>query len=443
MLFPLLAALVEVPRLTPVVPKPVIGTIVSLPQSSNRGAWTISKIGRGGEPYVSSDDNGAVYVSSHLPTQIFTSRDWGSTMKLSRDFKDSLGDMVALALPKGTVTVSYMTGYDKGMKTQVSTDFGDSFTAGNAPSGRPLDREWMSYDAQRDRLYMIYSDGYIGGPASKGVFVSVSADKGLTWKEIGRVDNEPDGNYPVDPHLAISTDGKLYGFWTVTKDRDTIESYRVSVSEDQGKTWSHHQTIADLPHDFGDRQERWMLGGITSHGASTVSAFYVAYRSVDIDVAKQMALVGMVRTSKDGGKTFGNPVYLTDDVESQRSAKGIAKSNGDLGTTVPWIQVMPWATYDSKGRLHALWFDNRAGVNNKLGRPASTWHLRYGTVVDGKVTRSSVPVSDTFVAARPAMDFICAAADKKYLYATWSQNENSLRGWDFTGDLWYGRMPLD
>lgn len=443
MLFSFIAALAELPRLNPTVPKPVVGTVVTLPQTANRGAWTISKIGRGGEPYVSSDDAGTVYFSSHLPTQIFVSRDWGSTLKLSRDFKDSLGDMVALAMPKGAVTVSYMTGYDKGMRTQVSSDYGASFKQGAAPSGRPLDREWMVYDEKRNRLYMIYSDGYIGGPASKGVFISVSEDKGLTWKEISRVDNEPEGNYPVDPHIAISDDGKLYGFWTVTKDRDTIESYRCSVSQDQGKTWSNHQTVADLPHDFGDRQERWMLGGVASYGKDTVSAFYVAYRTVDLETVNQLSLSAVVRTSTDGGKTFSAPLYLSDAIESRRAARQMAGSNTAAQTNIPWIQVMPWAAYDSKGNLHALWFDNRVGATMKLGRPASTWQLRYVSVVDGKVKGSSLPVSDAFTAARPAMDFICATTDRKNLYAIWSQNENSLRGWDFTGDLWYGRMPLE
>lgn len=443
MLLPLVAALVDVPRLTPSIPAPALGTVVRMPQQANQGPWSVTKLGRGGEPFVSSDDRGTVYFSSHLPTQVFVSRDWGSTVKLSRDFKDSLGDMVVQALPNGAVTVSYMTGYDKGMKTQFSTDYGASFKAGNAPSGRPLDREWMVYDAKRDLLYMIYSDGYIGGPPSKGVFLSVSNDKGLTWKEVSRVDNEPEGNYPVDPHIAISDDGKLYGFWTVTKDRDTIESYRTSVSEDQGKSWSHHQTIADLPHNFGDRQERWMLGGLASYGTNKVTAFYVAYRTVDLDATSQLSLSAVVRTSQDGGKTFGNPLYLSDPIESRRAARQVAMANQAIPTDFPWIQVMPWATYDHKGNLHALWFDNRIGATSQLSKPASVWQLRYVTVVDGKVKGASAPVSQTFAASRPAMDFICATADSKFLYATWSQNSNSVRGWDFTGDLYIGRLPLN
>ena len=433
-----------VPHLSPsMVPAPVPHKVVTLSgPPAPAGEWQTTKIGRGGEPYVSSDEQGTVYVSSHLPTQVFVSRDWGQTLTLSQSFKDSLGDMVVLAMPKGAMTASYMTGYDKGMRTQVSSDFGQTFKLGEAPSGRPLDREWMAYDAKRDRLYMIYSDGYIGGPASKGVFLSVSTDKGLTWVETTRVDDEPTGNYPIDPHLVISDDGKLYGFWTVTQDRDKIESYRSSVSIDQGKSFVRHQTLASIPHDFGDRQERWMLGGLAAKGNDTVTAFYVAYRTVDFDTGKRLALGVVIRTSTDGGLTFGKPVNVVNDVEAKRSAKMVMASDSQLASGVPWIQVMPWAAYDPSGKLHVLWFDNRTGLTAKLGKVASIWQLRHGVLEDGKMVMASKAVSDAFAASRPAMDFICCTADKKYLYATWSQNVDSIGHWDFTGDLWYGRLAL-
>ncbi|MES1227160.1 MAG: sialidase family protein, partial [Armatimonadota bacterium] len=434
-----------VPRLSPwSVPVPVPRKVVRLePQQSPAGTWQITKIGRGGEPFVSSDSSGAVYVSSHLPTQVFVSRDWGSTLSFSKEFKDSLGDMVVHALPNGQMTASYMTGTDKGMRTQLTTDYGATYRQGDAPHDRPLDREWLAYDAKRDRMYMIYSDGFIGGPPSKGVFISVSKDKGMTWTETARVDNEPAGNYPVDPHLVISDDGKLYGFWTVTQDRDKIESYRCSVSVDQGATFTHHQTIADIRHDLGDRQERWMLGGMAAKGTDTVTAFYVAYRNVDFDTGSRLALSVMIRTSTDGGKTFSAPANVVNDMEAKRAAKAFDNSDRQLESGMPWIQVMPWASYDPKGKLHVMWFDNRAGVTAKLGKAASTWQLRHTVLEDGKVAGASRAVSNAFAAARPAMDFICCTTDSKYLYATWSQNVDSLRGWDFTGELWYGRMSLE
>lgn len=406
-------------------------------------AWTATKIGKGGEPYVSTDNEGNVYLSSHIPSQVFVSRDWGKTMKLSRQFGDSLGDVVAFAMPNGVLCMSYMTGYDKGMRTQVSRDYGASFQQGDAPSGRPLDREWMAYDRTRNRLYMVYSDGYIGGPASKGIFLSVSMDQGLTWRELGRVDNEPEGNYAVDPHVAVADDGKVYGFWTVTKDKDTIESYRFATSADLGATFGGHQTLADLPHGLGDRQERWMLGGIAAKGDLAITAFYVAYREVAFDTGKRLSLSVMTRTSTDGGKTFGAPKPVVNEAEARRSAKSVAASDTQLDSKTPWIQVMPWATYDLTGRLHVMWFDNRRGVTARLGKVASNWQLFHTVVDPGKPQRASTAVGESFTALRPALDFLCCAADGKYLHASWSQNVDSLNGWDFTGELWYGRLSLN
>ena len=88
----------------------LLATLAS--QSPVPSTWTATKLGRGGEPYVSTDNQGSVYLSSHIPSQVFVSRDWGKTMKLSRTFGDSLGDVVAFAMPNGVLCMSYMTGYD-------------------------------------------------------------------------------------------------------------------------------------------------------------------------------------------------------------------------------------------------------------------------------------------------------------------------------------------
>ena len=353
---------------------------------------------------------------------------------------EALAKLKNLGLAARLVVEGLFSGQHRSPRKGFSVEFAEhrQYSAGDEP--RHVDWKIL---AKRDRLYMIYSDGYIGGPDSKGVYLSVSTDKGLTWTETTRVDDEPSGNLAVDPHLVISDDGKLYGFWTVSKDRDKIESYRSSVSTDQGKSFGNWQTVADINHGLGDRQERWMLGGMAAKGNDTVTAFYVAYRNVDYDTGSRVALGVVIRTSTDGGKTFGAPTNVVGDVESKRSARTVAATDATIQSKTPWIQVMPWGTYDKTGKLHILWFDNRAGMTAKLGKTASVWQLRHTVLEDGKAVPTSRAVGEAFAATRPAMDFLCCTADKKYLYATWSQNSDSVRVWDFTGELWYGRMGLE
>ena len=406
-------------------------------------AWTVKEIGTGGESFVSTDSKGAVYVSSHLPTQLFVSRDYGATLSKPTDFEDSLGDMVNLALPDGRLLVTYMDRQIKGLIARTSQDFGMTFTKGAAPFDRPLDREWPAFDSARKKIVMTYSDGYIGGPKSKGSYVSVSSDYGLTWKETARTDNEPAGRYAVDPHLVTSGDGKIYAFWNTSTDYDKVDNFRFSRSLDGGHTFTDHQTLQEVPASSGDTQERWMLGGLAAFGPQTVSTFYVAYSKLTVEEAITNSLQVFVRTSTDGGKTFGPAIPAEDPAEQKAAAKELQSkliANGPLAFP---LEVEVWGAYDLTGKLHLVYFDNRNGHRLVNGKPLPVWQLRH-VQFDPKTGKSlpSEPVSEPFAAARPAMDFICCCADAKNLYVSWTENRDSANAWDFTGKLMFARRSL-
>lgn len=403
--------------------------------------WTKPvEIGRAGEPYVASDNAGAVYITGHLPSQVWLSRDWGDSFRKQADFPDSLGDVVVLPRPEGTAIFSYMVPKIQGMVTRLTRDYGASSARYAHFGERPLDREWLAWDPKRERALMVYSDGYIGGPKSKGVFLSASEDEGRSWTELTRIDREPPGTYAIDPHLAVSTDGKVYAMWTTTRDYETVESYRVAVSQDGGKTFGDAVTVGSLDLELGDRQERWMLGCIAASGKDTLAVLSLSYVR---QPKGPPALVLNIRFSQDGAKTFGPPqsVEPVSDGTSWREAYAAAVP---MNATYAWpIQMMPWGAFDAKGRLHVTWFENRGGMGLVGEKALNRWQVRYACLSPGQpVKAGSIGISEPFLSKRPTLDFMCCAVDSRNVYAVWSENRDSLSDWDFTGRLMFARRPL-
>lgn len=390
------------------------------------------KLGTGGETFVATDGAGAVYATSHLPTQIFVSRDWGESFAEPKTFADALGDMVVCVRGKGELAVAYMPPTIDGLVTHAASGYGAEWARGEGIRGRPLDREWLAYDPGTKTVYMNYSDGYIGGPKSKGVFLAKSLDGGLSWKETARIDKSPEGSYAIDPGLACSSEGRVYAMWTTTTDYNTVDAYHFAYSADGGATFTGHTRIATVAKGIGDTQERWMLGGVTAFGPKKVAVFYVDYARAD---KARPALRMLVRVSEDGGETFGEPLPVTSEGELLEAAAKL----GDA--SAPFVQCLPWACFDAKGRLHAVWQDNRAGKTGGASGLRYLWQVRYATMQDGAFGESEA-VSAPYDSVRPPLDFMCCAADGKYVYVTWTETPGAGDGWQFTGEFWFARKPL-
>lgn len=398
--------------------------------------WTdIKKIGSGGEPTIAADNFGNVYVTSHQPSQLFVSRDWGSNYTKVQDFTDSLGDVQVLAPRKDMAFVVYMYQRVDGLQVWSTVDAAKTMTKVGSVKG-PYDREWLTMSPASTDLFLTYSDGFIGGPKSKGVFVEKSTDMGKTWGQRVRADNEAEGSYAVDPYITSLDDGTLVSMWAASSDYNLIDAYRTSVSHDGGKTWGDFQTVGTVRKDLGDAQERWMLGGICSSGKSTVVAYYMDYQAITLEKTTNNALVVMYRVSKDGGKSFGAPKRITSLAEISSAVKSV-------GDGVVYRQTLPWMAADPSGRIHVAYEDNRAGPADVKGKKVSKWHVRYSVMSElDKGFAESERVSNDYSAERPPLDFICLTADAKNVYATWVETPDALGGWRFSGDLWVGKKPL-
>ncbi len=399
--------------------------------------WDRVYVGAGGEPNIATDGKGNVYETCHLNAQFFTSHDWAASFTRKKSFSNACCDLAVLTTGTGSLLVTYLAGSVTGIKNWVSTDFGETLVAGTAPSGS-LDREWTGIDPSSGAIYMDYSNGYIGGPASSGVYCSKSTDGGLTFSETARCDNETGNNHAVDPYMAVGTTGRVYSMWTSTSDLNTIDKVGFSYSTDGGASFTGHKTLLTL-NKAGDTQERWMLGSIVATGPKRVVAFFANYMTVNVDGVDYLPLLVFYSMSLDGGVTFTAPMPLSPMEEIQTAIRSFVANKLGNANVPYYVQTLAWACADPFGRLHVVWWDNRDGQALLNAQPYDQWHVRHaeGLVPFGKSER----VSGDVVMLRPPLDFIGCAADQSYTYVTYVETPNSTNDWNFTGNLYVARKP--
>lgn len=418
----------------------VVGMIATVASAQ----WAdVRPLGNGGETFVSSDGKGNVYATCHLPAKLLVSRDWGDTWTTKMSFNDACCDLVVIALPTGVVNVIYLIQSVQGITGWYSTDSGQTFAKTTSLSG-PLDREWFGTNPLNGHVYMDYSKGYIGGPRSTGIFCAVSTDNGKTFVERSKVDNEGPNDEAVDPYLAVGTTGRIYAMWATSSDRNTIDRFRLAVSNDGGQTFTDHKTLANIHKSWGDTQERWMLGSIVAVGPDTVYAFYQDYAEVVVGGVTYHPLLVHYTVSKDGGVTFSAPATVTPLAEVQAAISNyVANKLGDANFPY-YIQTLPWACMDAMGRIHVAWQDNRSGQGKINNTPYNKWHVRYTYLPTGSSSfRSSERVSNDVLMKRPPLDFLGCAADNRYFYVLWVETPNSTGDWNFTGNMYLARRKFD
>lgn len=414
---------------------------LALPLCATAQWKDLKKLGQGGEAFVATDGKGSIYVTSHQPSQLLTSRDWGASFGVHKLFPDSMCDLHVTANGSGMVNLIYIRNGVTGLVPWVSKDGLQTFEQGNVLEG-PFDREWLAVDPRTNAVHVAYSEGYIGGPASTGVYLASSKD-GKTFSRTSRVDNEPANAYPVDPYLAIGSGGRLYGMWGTTTDRNTIARFGFSSSNDGGKSWSNHQVVTQLDPALGDTQERWMLGCLLAVGADTVYAFYPNYASVDVDGKPAKALLVNYKVSTDGGKTFSSGRPTLNDGEIQEAIRSFRKGQKAGAAFDYYIQTLPWACTSPSGRVFLAFQDNRSGQRDVGGAMLNVWHVRWAELADNaKGCDPSERVSYDVACFRPPLDFLACAADSKYGYVIWTETPDLNAGWVFTGDLMFGRRIL-
>lgn len=419
----------------------IVGVTVSL-FSSAFAQWKDTKfLFDGGESTVASDNQGNVYVTMHEPCVLMASRDWGGSFIVKQQYPEGFCDLDVIALPNGNVNVAFLLSGATGLASYFSTDQGHTFQKGTAPKG-PLDREWLAANLANGDVYMDYSNGYIEGPKSKGVFLATSTDHGKTFKETGRIDGEPDGDYAVDPYLTTSSDGRIYAMWSTSRDYNNIDRFDFSYSKDGGKTFEGHQTIGTVNKDLGDAQERWILGCFTAFGEKEIVAVYPNYQTINVDGTDYNPLLLYYRVSTDGGATFGDShlVSSMDEIKSNiRTFVANKKADDNVGY---YVQTLPWTCADPYGRFYIVYQDNRGGQSQIADDYFDKWQVRFAEMDDLTGFGPSEQVSNEIACLRPPLDFMSCTADSKFAYVTWTETPGYTGSRQFTGHTYLGRKIL-
>lgn len=399
--------------------------------------WTdVKQLGKGGEAYVSTDGKGNVYATSHEPGRLYVSHDFGQTFGIVHDLPDCMCDVTSTVGPDGKLYVIYIRPGVSGMQVMMSGDQGKTIDKGGVLNG-PFDREWIVAHPKTGEIGYDYSEGYIGGPKSKGIFYARSTDGGKTFATLTRIDKEAEGHYPVDPYLTIGSEGRIYAAWATSSDYNKIDNYKFAASDDGGKTWTSHTEIGATHPGYGDTQERWMLGSIAASGPDTVMMVYEDYLSLSVDGKEMRPLLAFYRVSRDGGKTWASakpclsPKEITEAMRAYRVGGGDAKG--------PYIQTLPWLAADGKGGIHLAFVDNRAGGKADKGKTLGLWQVRFASWTPDGGFGASEAVSKAWPASRPPLDFLGCCADGENAWVIWTQNPDAAGGWDFSGDLYIAR----
>ncbi len=409
-------------------------------------SWTTLSLGQAGECFVATDNQGHVYVTGHLynggPNGIFyASSDWGTSFPISRQFGTACCDFQTRVGPDGRVYVVYMNDSITGMRCAVSSNFGASFYQDKQILSGSYDREW--FDLRGSQIDIVYSDGYIGGPTSIGVYYSTSINNGNTFTGKIRVDNEVTGTQAVDPSL-ICNNGTILAGWNTSTDSNTCAKVRVSRSTNGGISFQDHTTIGTFNGAIGDTQERWMAQ--IPMVAAPNNVFYVIFQNyamVNVDGVNRKALLLYYRRSHDGGQTWEpeKTVAPLSDIKASIRNYEAHKVTTNAAIFPYYIQHEPWACIDLEGNVHVVWFDTRQGQNSTQNTKWQVYHAQCSSSTD--VWNQPDPIAPAFVCVMPNLDFIGCAGDSQYVYCAWIQRiSQTSTSWSFYGNMFLSRRPI-
>lgn len=290
-----------------------------------------------------SFDGGATWVQTTLPS------------------KDLVTDPVVVFAPDGSILavalgarpVGAFAVAPTGLSAFRSTDGGRSWTALGSvlPEGTRADHPWLGVDRERGIVYLAAS--LFPPDGTDFVHVLSTRDAGRTWSA-PVVACEP----CWAPELGVAPDGAVYVV-SVTGVRPTptgADSAILVRSDDGGATWNGPFVVAEGVSGKGSqfschgRASRWT--GIPAVAAGPRAVVHVAYvahaypvpvdpRTIDLGCPDAPDWDVFVRTSADGGETWGEAVRVNDDGAPLAS------------------QATPAIARGPRGDVHVLWYDTR------------------------------------------------------------------------------------
>jgi hypothetical protein len=238
-----------------------------------------------------------------------------------------------------------------------------------------LDKPWSTIDPSRkSHIYVSYTDFdfTFNSAACPNEFRTAvefveSDNGGRTWSATPRVAIEVCGAAAVQgSQLAVDSHGTLYISWVNLGSNFPLGPRTIQISRFKGGVLSAPVTVegslqpgGDSYYLQGEFRDFLDMAMVVDHsGKATDGAIYITWADGrDKIVPDPAAAQGFyayddvfLRSSADGGKTWGSPIKVNGDIQSRL---GSGHDHYQSGVSV-----------DSRGYLGACWYDRRADSDN-------------------------------------------------------------------------------
>ena len=195
----------------------------------------------------------------------------------------------------------------------------------------------------------------------------------------------------VSPHLHVDSSGAFYLLWQDVRDSQAGRIFFMR-SLDRGQIWAPEAYELDRDKPSGARSSSPRLAS-DGHG-HVYAAWWTKYRDGKKDV--------LMRTSKDGGASFGAPIKL----------------NRESGAFPPEVNA------DRKGHVYVVWADERTDAEAGSPRGRDAGHRIYFTRSDDHGTTwltQDLPLSGEATGRRRVMQAWpqIRSDDHGHVYVTW------------------------